>query len=328
MRKVTIKIFICYCLLQSQTANISSDDYEFMQYLPLQTGNTWIYKWTYFQPLPLINDTGYYRVSVAGIVTKNNKNYYFFNTTQIFHSGGGFGNIFRGNLLRIDSITGNVMKYDSVHYCPYSPGEQMVDSLKMELNDSINYECMIIIQRPLCNDTSLQKIFGDSRSSKSLLFMGIEAGQGKRFVKGIGISSFGYGSIHLSSSYTLMGCVINGIVYGDTNFIGIKNVSSEVPESFSLFQNYPNPFNPATKIRFDIPSLVRRGAGLVVLKVYDILGREVVTLVKEQLSPGTYEVEWDGSNLSSGVYYYRLTVRQAGSSTGDYTETKKMVLIK
>jgi hypothetical protein len=98
-------------------------------------------------------------------------------------------------------------------------------------------------------------------------------------------------------------------------------LSNEIPDSYSLFQNFPNPFNPSTKIRMDIPSLVRRGAGVVVLKVYDILGCEIKSLVNEQLVPGTYEVDFDGSNLPSGIYFYRL-------QAGDYVETKKMILLK
>jgi hypothetical protein len=125
----------------------------------------------------------------------------------------------------------------------------------------------------------------------------------------------------------LQGCVINGVVYGDTTFpVGITKISSEIPEEFNLFQNYPNPFNPTTKIRFEIP--LRRGLDGtdgdrqgVFLKVYDELGREIQTLVNENLSPGTYEIDWDGTNYPSGVYYYTI-------SAGDYFETKKMVLLR
>jgi len=102
---------------------------------------------------------------------------------------------------------------------------------------------------------------------------------------------------------------------------GLKRLNEAIPENFSLRQNYPNPFNPVTKIRFDIPSLVRGGAGVVVLKVYDILGREVATLVNEQLKPGTYEVEWNGSNFASGVYFYSLNAK-------NFIETKKLILSK
>jgi len=106
--------------------------------------------------------------------------------------------------------------------------------------------------------------------------------------------------------------------------IGIKPISAEIPKSFSLYQNYPNPFNPATKIRFAIPLSrgVSEGWGVFVkVIVYDILGREVATLVNEHLKPGTYEVDWDGTIYPSGVYFYKLI-------TETFSETKRMVLIK
>jgi len=88
------------------------------------------------------------------------------------------------------------------------------------------------------------------------------------------------------------------------------------PTIFALSQNYPNPFNPATTISYDVPK-----SGIVALKVYDVLGREVALLVNEQKQPGSYRVKFDGSSLSSGVYFYRL---QAGS----FVDTKKLVLLK
>jgi photosystem II stability/assembly factor-like uncharacterized protein len=106
--------------------------------------------------------------------------------------------------------------------------------------------------------------------------------------------------------------------------IGIRKISSEVPKEFSLYQNYPNPFNPSTKIKFEIPTspLYERGVGgFVVLKIYDFLGREIATLVNEQLNPGTYEVSWEASQFASGTYFCKL-------SSGSYNEAKKMVVIK
>jgi hypothetical protein len=97
--------------------------------------------------------------------------------------------------------------------------------------------------------------------------------------------------------------------------------NSRIPNEFKLFQNYPNPFNPSTKIKFELPLSKGGLKGVVSLKVYDILGKEIQTLVNEQLQPGTYEVEFDGSNLPSGIYFYKL-------STGNFTETNKMLLIK
>ncbi len=104
--------------------------------------------------------------------------------------------------------------------------------------------------------------------------------------------------------------------------VGISTSNMEAPTTFSLSQNYPNPFNPTTKIKFEIPLAngIREGQG-VKLSIYDILGREVATLVNEELKPGTYEVEWDASTNPSGVYFYKLTTKPC-------TNTKRMVLIK
>jgi photosystem II stability/assembly factor-like uncharacterized protein len=96
--------------------------------------------------------------------------------------------------------------------------------------------------------------------------------------------------------------------------VSIEEISQ--PEVYSLKQNYPNPFNPTTTIEYAIPSL-----STVILKVYDILGREVATLVSEEKLAGRYMVTFDGSGLSSGVYFYRL-------ETGGYSDIKKLILIK
>ncbi|HEY3252147.1 MAG TPA: T9SS type A sorting domain-containing protein, partial [Ignavibacteria bacterium] len=115
--------------------------------------------------------------------------------------------------------------------------------------------------------------------------------------------------------------------------IGIKRIGNNIPSSFKLYQNYPNPFNPVTTISFDIPPLTSeaRSHGVrgmnVQLKIYDITGREVFG-IDEYKQAGSYSVTFDGTNLASGLYLYRIEVRQAGSTTGNFIETKKMVLIK
>ena len=105
----------------------------------------------------------------------------------------------------------------------------------------------------------------------------------------------------------------------DESTIGIQPVSNSVPGKFSLSQNYPNPFNPATTIQFGIPKTSSHA--LTTLDVYDITGRRITRLVNATLLPGTYKVNFDGSNYSSGIYFYTL-------SSGSYKETKKMVLVK
>jgi len=103
--------------------------------------------------------------------------------------------------------------------------------------------------------------------------------------------------------------------------VGLVNISTHIPDNFKLFQNYPNPFNPLTKIRFSIPPAEAQYIEPVQLIIYDILGCKAATLVNEELNPGTYEVTFDGSELSSGVYYYMLR-------SESFSETKKMELIK
>ncbi len=98
--------------------------------------------------------------------------------------------------------------------------------------------------------------------------------------------------------------------------VGIININSEIPSSYSLLQNYPNPFNPTTNIKFQIAK-----SGNVKLIVFDILGKEVATLINESLQPGTYETTFDASNIASGIYFYKLI-------TDGFSETKRMIAIK
>jgi len=93
------------------------------------------------------------------------------------------------------------------------------------------------------------------------------------------------------------------------------------PKEFRLEQNYPNPFNPTTKIRYTVPLNVKRERSNVILKVYDILGNEVAILVNEEKEPGYYEIDFNASNISSGVYIYRLTADK-------FTSTKKMMVLR
>jgi len=110
----------------------------------------------------------------------------------------------------------------------------------------------------------------------------------------------------------------SGIILKTTNggLTPVETISSNVPSAFSLSQNYPNPFNPGTKIKFQIAKTIA-----VKLTVYDELGRDIETLVNEQLHPGTYEVYWNGTNVASGIYFYRL-------QSDNFVDIKKMVLLK
>ena len=98
----------------------------------------------------------------------------------------------------------------------------------------------------------------------------------------------------------------------------------EIPTNYNLSQNYPNPFNPSTKIRYSVPQ-----SSNVVIKVFDILGNEIETLIDEQKSVGTYEITWYANNLPSGVYFYQLQAGSPSAGSGQsFVETKKMILLR
>ena len=112
----------------------------------------------------------------------------------------------------------------------------------------------------------------------------------------------------------------NGTILKTTDgglFVGIGPLGNSLPDEFSLSQNYPNPFNGQTQIGFNVPP----GARFVKLSIFDVMGHEIANLVNEKLNPGTYQIDWNAGNLSSGSYFCRLT-------SGDFTHTKKMILTK
>ena len=111
------------------------------------------------------------------------------------------------------------------------------------------------------------------------------------------------------------GGIILRTTNGGVSFVEEQEIS-EIPTDYKLSHNYPNPFNPSTNIRYSIPQ-----SSNIVIKVFDILGNEIETLVNEDKPVGTYEITWYAEKLSSGIYFYRL---QAGS----FVETKKMVLLR
>ncbi|MFN3694904.1 MAG: T9SS type A sorting domain-containing protein [Ignavibacterium sp.] len=125
-----------------------------------------------------------------------------------------------------------------------------------------------------------------------------------------------YFAIALGQNQNEVVAQINEATVKYNTVLSIDRIDSEIPTEFILAQNYPNPFNPNTKIQFSVSK-----AQSVSLKVFDVLGNEIATLVNEELTPGVYQYNFDATNLSSGVYYYKL-------QSGNYSETKKMILMR
>lgn len=142
--------------------------------------------------------------------------------------------------------------------------------------------------------------------------------KGVTWVEQVSGSSAILRSVDFIDSLTGFAVGDGGVILKTTNggLTSLQQVNTCIPHKYILGQNYPNPFNPVTSIQFQIPT-----SNFVKLKIFDALGREVNELISEELSAGTYQIQWDASGEPSGVYYYRL-------SAGDFSQTQKMILIK
>lgn len=155
------------------------------------------------------------------------------------------------------------------------------------------------------------------------------------FSSGYAASTSATGNVRSVLGQTFVGSVSNSNTMLDNGFLAApwvrggvttgvdERLPTSLPRAFRLEQNFPNPFNPSTMIRYEI-----RDAGFVNLTVYDVIGRNVATIVNELLPAGTHERLWDASNLPSGVYFYRLQASSTTDPHGSFVDIKKMLLIR
>jgi photosystem II stability/assembly factor-like uncharacterized protein len=274
-------------------------------FFPLAEGNTWYYKHI-FQRFPSITGYGGYYFAPPNI-------YFIIRTNpQVLKEDGKEYFPFVINVW--DSLSGDYSKFvvdTTLYFRNY--GNQIYQFGNSE--PWLNFE--------IVPDT--QTILGIIRNT---YYVELNDYVGTNLVAdSLGIAQLfsfeGHGPSAPSQLNYLVGALINGKVIGDTlNVTGIKEITNTTPKTFDLMQNYPNPFNPTTTIRFSIPY-----SSNVTLKVYDILGREIKTLVNEEKSSGMYEVSFNASNLSSGVYFYRINASSKNESQ-HFTDTKKLILLK
>jgi hypothetical protein len=291
---------------------------DFLEYYPLQTGDYWQYKTISYDcsmgGQPCVPDTSVGSIEVVGDTLLPNGFHY---ETMVYNSE----NIYE----RLDSLTGCVFRYDSS-----SPNkERQVDSLFAALGDTF----LTIEKTPhswlgsfkasyasVMNDT----ILGTPTRIKSFSeFPPVVDAEGEfnyTLGSGFGLCSFNDSWFGGYSSTCLVYAKIDGKEYGTKIPLGIVE-HYPTPMVFALFQNYPNPFNPTTTIRYQLPA-----ASHVTLKIYDVLGREVETLVNEKQTAGAHSTNFSGDNLPSGVYFCRLNTH--GNDGKDFVSTKKMILLK
>ncbi len=296
----TFFVLAQFLLILSFPYNGYSSNTSSVKFMPLSVGNIWVYD--YFTQSGFQYST---ITRVTGDTVINNRRY--FKLTGSFFNG----------LYRTDTTTGSLMMFGGLNNCNYYFQESLKDSLAIV---SGMYSCGTLAFGNLLSNVTVLNI---PTSAVNVQYGVGHSYSSFRYAKYIGLYTQSDYLFNVPvRTYNLRGARINNIVYGDTSGLtGISSVNSDIPNSFSLSQNYPNPFNPQTKIKFAIPSNLKGQTSNVKLIIYDLLGREVATLVNEELKPGTYEADWDGSNFSSGVYFYKII-------SGDFTETKKMVLMK
>jgi len=283
---------------------------EILAYYPVEIDNTWVYDYTWFEtPVASTSDI-FIRKIINEVIKPNGKKYFEIKEKYILM--GYENNVYE----RVDTIEGKVYRYEE--FCPDS--EQFIDDLLLEVGDStfatrFGY-CIEHPPTELLSETPFNEwgIYSNERKylSHDLLTAYYS------LVKDIGLYSYSLGDDNGEKVFQLKGMLKDGIVYGDTSLIvGIRDDDLLSPTEFKLYQNYPNLFNPSTKISWQSPV-----GSWQTLKIYDVLGNEVETLVDEYKTAGIYEVEFSAKGgLTSGVYILTL-------KSGEYFASQKMILMK
>lgn len=280
---------------------------EVFEYYPLAIGNRWIYHWSDWW------DGGYeqniYIRQVTSKEVMDNKEYY--KLEEYFVNKENISIKFE----RIDSLSGLIYQYDN----DCADKERIIDDLSAQPGDSIFiarfYNCGYQLPsffaeekiNNVLNNNVFTRRFDEFMTDNAYSYI---------LAKGFGLTNVENGYFAGRITFRILGCIINGIVFGDTTATDVKLENNLTPTAYNLSQNYPNPFNPSTTIKFQIPK-----ASQVKLEVYDVLGNLIQTVVDEYKSAGNYQAEVNLSNLSSGIYFYKL-------QAGDCLSSKKMVLMK
>ena len=275
---------------------------EAIKYYPLNNGNYWEYDHSIGELGGAYTTSPNYWLNVIGdTLFPNGKTYK--KIKQVFFSDGFI--IWRYE--RIDSTTFAVYRF-------FNGVEYKIDSLSAKPGDKIICSRFNIpfIKFTNCMSEGEETWFNQQYMVKTMMDPTSSMNYQYKLVEGLGYCySVSYEIIFQATKLTY--AKINGVEYGIKTGI---NRNDQIPTQFILFQNYPNPFNPSTKINYTIPK-----SGFVTIKVYDLLGREVTSLVNENKPVGNYNVEFNAGNLVSGVYFYRM-------KAGDFVQTKKLILLK
>jgi len=263
-----------------------------LAYFPMDVGNVWEYaNYSAFAGPPSLIGYGFVAVTGDTLLPCGHAYRVFTYTGSIWMPLTG------SRFYRVDSATANV-------YCPEADTgrEFLWDSLRANLHDGT--------AQGEVESVAPDTILGIPTLTKRSAF----TGKSLDLSLGYGVTYLYNDDMFIIHTSRLVYAKIGGKAYGTLMGVGLDERS--IPKNAALLQNYPNPFNPSTTIRYELPK-----SSMVRLSVYDILGREVSVLVNERKNVGSYEVKFDGKNLATGVYFYRL-------QAGDFTQTKRLLLLK
>ncbi|MEK9138444.1 MAG: T9SS type A sorting domain-containing protein [Bacteroidota bacterium] len=273
------------------------------QYFPLDSGNVWQYYVTLLNPEP--PDSNYYMTArvLGDTLMPNGKRYKVIDKFPL----SGFGPWYGRSFVRIDSITQTVRLYSLFRACPDSE----LAPIRLVLDSMTYHDCRGVT---IMADTGRSQIGLIQHTARHQSYSWFD-GFSNHYIlhEEIGMSFFRQWEL-AGWQGRLVAARINGVQYG--TFVGVLEQRHHSPDHFVLRRNYPNPFNPSTIIKYEIPS-----TSYTTLKVFDVLGREVATLVDGVEEPGYKSVQWDASGVASGVYFYRL-------SAAEFVQTKKLLILK
>ncbi len=284
---------------------------DVFSFYPLSVGNYWVYNvtdWSY----PYYDEDTFTKKVISKEILSNGKEY--FKIEEKYYNSSYINYVYE----RVDSAKGIIYQFNSD--CPNPDSEKVIDDFTAEVGDSI------LIQRfTMCWDSILTKfsdsgseiIFNENRNFRTYEYSWLVS-YNYKLAQGIGLYNIRNGYDFGESYFTLNGCVIDDIVYGDTTLTDIDDPQNQIPTEFRLEQNYPNPFNPSTKISWQLPA-----ACTVTLKIFNAVGEEVATILND-----AYQNAGEHSSLvtlnsswPSGVYFYKIRA-------GNFVDIKKMILLK
>jgi len=276
---------------------------------PLNINNVWVYRDAFGRH--------YHRYEVVDTaISINDTNYYKLNNLSYEFSGGfyqwnSYSRITEENyLVCYDEYGAYIDPQIKVYKINSLPGDYWQNEIAPPGFGIEHYNVL---------DTSYYLLFGTSTKIREVFLTdSILREDYFYWSENFGLVQYTVHDFELGNYIYLRGCVINGVLYGDTTFltVGIDDVQTTPIAEYKLYQNYPNPFNPITTIEYELKEYA-----LVNLKVYDLLGNEVAILINEEKYAGRYSSRFNGNGLSSGVYFYKLTI-------GGNTQVRKMILLR